>query len=410
MSAASRLTDAVARACSPGPREYTVHDSALRGFSLRVRPSGAKTWVLRLRRKGEARRLVLGDALVVSADTARQRAHAFLSGHLPETEGRVPTALTFEQFVPIYLERRAADWRESTRRANTVYLRAQLLPALGPQPLDRIGVPEVATWFHGYSRSRPGGANRALAVLSDLFLRAIAWGHLPARHQNPCTAMRRNRTRPRGAALNADALARLGAVLDRYSKARTDSVDAIRLLLLTGARPGEIFRLRWDEFTGDRLILRQAKRGPRAVELGPAALAILRARHKRRGQSPYVFPHPSRPAQPRSLPTDWTWRVFKREAELPPDLRLHDLRHNFASHAILSGESTLVTGALLGHRRPGMTARYTHLADDNLRSASQRIASRVMLFATGTRSHSMALACKPACNSDQASGVTGVQN
>lgn len=358
-----------------------MHDSALRGFALRVRPSGAKTWVLRMRRKGEARRLVLGDAFVVSADAARQRAHAFLAGQVSDADVRVSTALPFEHFVPIYVERRAADWRESTRRANTVYLHAQLLPALGPRPLDRIGAPEVAAWFHGYSRSRPGGANRALAVLSDVFEHAIAWGFLPSGYESPCAAIRRNRTCARGTALNAGALARLGAVLDRYSKARPDTVDAIRLLLLTGARPGEIFRLRWQEFTGDRLVLPQTKRGPRSIALGTEALTILQARLKRRGRSVYVFPHPTRPDSPRPLPTDWTWRVIKREAALPWDLRLHDLRHNFASHAVLGGESLLVTGALLGHRRPGMTARYTHLADESLAAACRRIASHVARFA-----------------------------
>lgn len=386
MSRPSRLTDATARTCAATGREYTLHDAVLRGFALRVHPSGVKTWVLRVRRDGRQRRLTIGNALTVPVDQARHHAHAILSGHVVPDEPAAPnvsTALRFDQFAPIYLERRGPAWRPSTRTANEVYLCAKLLPAFGGTPMDRIGPSDVATWFFDYSRTRPGGANRALAVLSDVFSRAVDWGFLPFGRPNPCKAIRRNRSRPCGQVLNHEALSRLGTVLERYSRVRPDTVEAIRLLLLTGARPGEIFRLRWSEFDGDRLLLPRAKRGPRSIALGAAALAILRARRKRRGDSPYVFPHPRLPDQPRPLPTDWTWRVMKREAALPGELRLHDLRHNFASHAVLTGESLLVAGALLGHRRPGMTARYTHLADDSLSAAAQRIAKAIAEGAAG---------------------------
>jgi site-specific recombinase XerD len=90
-----------------------------------------------------------------------------------------------------------------------------------------------------------------------------------------------------------------------------------------------------------------------------------------------VFPHPDNANSPMPLPTKTTWIVFKREAKLPASVRLHDLRHNFASHALLAGESLLVASALLGHRRPTMTARYAHIADDSLAAAAQRISSAI---------------------------------
>lgn len=102
------------------------------------------------------------------------------------------------------------------------------------------------------------------------------------------------------------------------------------------------------------------------MPLGQAAQKLLKSREKRTSDSRYVFPHAYLVDRPLSLPTSTMWRVIRREAELPPKLRLHDLRHNFASHALLAGESLLVAGSILGHSRPSMTARYAHLADDSL--------------------------------------------
>jgi integrase len=376
MSARIRLTDLMARSCKPALREYALQDAVIRGLTLRVRAEGAKTWILRTRKGDRALRIALGDAKTMTVEMARQRAHAILSGSTPAAAITRPDAVTLKKFAVLYLDRRQKDWRPLTLRSQRTYLGSQLLPALGKLPLDRIGVPEVAEWFHTYSRTKPGGANRAIAVLSDLITRAIEWGALPPDHPNPCFAIRRNRSRSRGQMLNTEALSRLGAALEKYALIRTDGVDAIRLLLLTGARPGEICDLQWQEVEPGRILLKQAKRGPRSIPLGTSATRILNARRKRHGASRFVFPHRTRPEHAMPLPV-WTWRKIKHEAQLPPNLRLHDLRHNFASHALLAGESLLVAGSMLGHSRPAMTARYAHLADDHLLDAAQRIAAEI---------------------------------
>lgn len=372
MSARTRLTDLLVQASQPKSGEYALHDTVLRGLALRVRPSGAKTWMLRSRE----RRIALGDARTIPTAVARQRAHSILSG-AERSEAVPPPAITLKKFAKLYLQRKAKDWRTSTQHTHQSYLAARIVPTLGERPLDRISVPEVAEWFHGYSRTWPGGANRAIAVLSDLFTCARDWGLLREDHPNPCAAIRRNRTQTPGQILNDAALARLGAALEKYALLRPDLVDGIRLLLVTGARPGEIFRLQWSEVEGDRIVLTQAKRGPRSILLGKAAQKILKSRRKGRTESRFVFPHRSLAERPLLLPTATIWRVIKREAELPTNLRLHDLRHNFASHALLTGESLLVAGSLLGHSRPTMTARYAHLADDMLLNAVQRIGTAI---------------------------------
>jgi len=381
MSAKIRLTNQLVRSCKPSSSEYSLQDSGIRGLALRVRPTGGKSWLLRFRRDGRAWRVALGDAADVPVEHARQSAHSILSGKAPASEEARPSAMSLKKFSALYVERRSKEWRPQTRRTQRSYLSNQLVPALGKRPLDRIGTSEVAAWFHTYSRARPGGANRAIAVLSDLITRAIEWGVLPKDHANPCFAIRRNRTRERGQMLNQEALARLGAALQKYALVRPDAVDAIRLLLLTGARPGEICGLQWSEVESERIVLAQAKRGPRSVPLGKAAAQILGVRRKHHEAARFVFPHRTLPDRPLPLPR-YTWSTIKREAQLPQNLRLHDLRHNFASHTLLAGESLLVAGSLLGHSRPAMTARYAHLADDSLLEAAQRVASVIAKMVT----------------------------
>jgi integrase len=371
MSLRAKLTDTQVHTSQPKLREYALHDSVLRGFALRVRPSGAKTWVFRSRQG----RVALGDACTIPVAIARQRAHAILSGLQPESARR--PAVLLRSFAKLYLQRREKDWRPSTKRTQQSYLSSCILPALGDRAIDRIGGPDVSEWFHVYSRTRPGGANRAIAVLSDMFTRATDWGILPEDHPNPCALIRRNRTRAPGRMLNEASLARLGSSLEKYALIQADAVDAIRLLIFTGARPGEIFHLQWAEVEVDRIVLTQAKRGPRSIPLGTPAQRILAARKKVHRSSRFVFPHRSLADRPLMLPTSGLWRLIKRDAGLQTDLRLQDLRHNFASHVLIAGESLLVAGALLGHSRPAMTARYAHLADDNLLQATQKISSMI---------------------------------
>lgn len=382
MSHRARLTDLLAATSQPAGREYAVHDAVLRGFMLRVRASGVKSWVLRIRQDGRPQRILLGDATCLTVEAARQRAHALLSGAASAAEFLRSTAITLKKFAGLYIERKGKDWRPLTLRTHQCYLNARILPALGKLPLDRIGALQVADWFHAYSRTRPGGANRAMAVLSDLMTRAIEWGVLPSNYANPCHSVPRNRTRARGQMLNAESIARLGAALEKYALIRPDAVDAIQLLLLTGARPGEICGLQWKEVEAGRITLAQSKRGPRTILLGKSAVQILNARRKRQAVSRFVFPHRTLPDHPMPLPTQTTWVLIKREAQLPTNLRLHDLRHNFASHALLAGESLLVAGALLGHSRPTITARYAHLADDALLQAAQRIGTAIAEMAS----------------------------
>ena len=276
---------------------------------------------------------------------------------------------TFGAFV-------AGPWRAachercklSTRIRVDGLLRTQLLPRFGELPLDAISRRVVRSWFDDYSHTAPAGANRALDVLRQVFNFGIASGVVTA---NPTRGLRRN-PRPRPTRfLSRDEIRRLHAALTAHRGRGSGSQQAeiIRLLLLTGCRRGEIVRLRWSEVGGEGLHLTDSKTGPRTVLLNAPARAVL-ARQPR-GASPWVFPSRADPARHR--PDELSlWRKVRREARLP-DVRLHDLRHTFASHAVLRGAPLPVVSRLLGHSRPRMTLRYAHVSDRETEAAAERI-------------------------------------
>ncbi len=280
-----------------------------------------------------------------------------------------PDPPTFGQFV-------AGTWKTdcyerckpSTRQRVDSALRTQLLPTFGAQRLDRIGRDAVYQWFDRYSRTAPAGANRTLDVLRQIFNHAIACGYAT---DNPTRGVRHN-PRPKLTRFLARAeIDRLHAALDahRGRGSGEQQAEVIRLLLLTGCRKGEILCLRWAEVDGESLYLNDSKTGPRTVALNVQARAVL-ARQQRTG-SAYVFPSLTDPSRSRSSELS-LWRKVKREAGIE-DVRLHDLRHTFASHAVMQSVPLPVVSRLLGHAHTRMTLRYAHVSDRTTEAAAERV-------------------------------------
>ena len=262
--------------------------------------------------------------------------------------------------------------KPSTRKRIGSALKTQLLPTFGALPLDRIDRVAVHRWFDGYSRTAPGGANRTLDVLRQILNHAIACGHLAT---NPSRGVVRNPRRKLTRFLSQVEVSRLHAALDahRGRGSGRQQAEIIRLLLLTGCRKGEIVHLRWSEVDGDTLRLRDSKTGPRTVYLNTQAQAIL-ARQPRTG-SAYVFPLWTNPSRPRSTELS-LWPKVCRQAGLE-GVRLHDLRHSFASHAVMQGVPLPVVARLLGHVHPRMTFRYAHIGDRETEAAAERIGGAI---------------------------------
>ena len=367
-----RLTDANVAKLLPTTREYTVWDTRQAGLGVRVRPSGHRSFVYW--RKGEkgARRITLGSVALMSVEEARSQCIVIETGAQSGQmrRGKVPT---FRDFVTGPGRTCFNRGKSSTRRVAARIVSARLLPAFGSLPLDRITRADVTRWFDECSRTTPGAANKALSLLCRILNHAIICGHLQT---NPARGVKWNPRPKLTRFLSREEVHRLHLALDRHAGARPSrarQADVIRLLLLTGCRKSEILTLRWQDVDRDTLNLIDAKTGPRRVFLNEPARAILE--RQPRSASAYVFPATSNPGRPLShhLPL---WRSVRRDAEIE-DVRLHDLRHTFASHAVLQGIPLPVVSRLLGHKRPSMTLRYAHVGDCETEAAAERIGAAI---------------------------------
>ncbi len=319
-----RLTDAAIARHRPREREYTVWDTRIAGLGVRVRPSGGRSWIFLRKTGGGTRRISLGRAELKTVEEVRRECHALAAE--PGSEDK-PDEI--RHAVPSFRDFVAGTWKEahcdrykpSTQRGVRSILARQLLPAFGSKPLDRISPAQVRRWFDTYSRTAPGGANRALDLLRQIMNFAVACSHIDT---NPARGVKRNRRPALTRFLSRDEIGRLHRVLDRQTrKSSRQQADIIRLLLLTGCRKGEIVRLRWSAVQDDILVLADSKTGPRTLPLNTQARRILE--RQPRGASSFVFPSPRDLARPRRLNLALWYRV-RQEAGIE-DVRLHDLRH-----------------------------------------------------------------------------------
>ena len=367
-----RLTDANVARLAPAAREYTIWDTRHAGLGVRVRPSGHRSFVYCRKGEGGARRNTLGPAALMSVEEARAMCLDIETGAQSGTPER-GVAPTFAEFVAGPGRACFDRCKPSTRKTMASVVSTRLLPAVGPLPLDRIDRASVSRWFDEYSRTAPGGANNALKLLRQILNHAVDCGHLDT---NPAKGVKRNPRPMLTRFLSRDEVRRLHHELDRCTRERpshTRQADIIRLLLLTGCRRGEILTLRWQDVNGDTLNLADSKTGPRRVYLNEPARAIL-DRQPRTG-SVYVFPSPLDPKRPLSSGLPLWYRVRKQAGI--EDVRLHDLRHTVASHAVLQGVPLPVVSRLLGHKRPSMTLRYAHVGDRETEDAAERIGTAI---------------------------------
>ncbi|MEL7464763.1 MAG: site-specific integrase [Pseudomonadota bacterium] len=377
MARSKRLTQSMVDSATPRKKEYALPDDQVPGLILRVRPSGARAWVLRKTYEGKTRRITLGTPEEMSLVAARKAAAlgGLDGGTVTTTASKRGTVPTLGEVAALYLKDREGPTSVGRLQAVRVYLRSQLLPQFGTTPLDEIRPPAVAHWFIGYSRKSPGGANMAIALIRTLYNFARHHELVRPDLPDPTGPIPRNRRRPRGRLISGDQMEELGRVLADWPDQTV--ADAVRLIFLTGCRSGEIIRLRWSEVAlgNQALHLKRTKTGPREVALSEEASALL-ARRRRLRMGEAVFPKPKRPdVSLRTIPT--VWRSIRKAAGLGDDVRLHDLRHSYASHSIMSGETRHMTGKLLGHARVVSTDRYAHLDGEFVAAAAERVSALV---------------------------------
>lgn len=357
-------------------------DRELLGFGLRVRASGRKFFVTQFRAKGKLRRMTLGPVTALAPEDARRRAMALLAeakgGGDPaaqrDADRKAATVKALgERFLDEYVP---AHCKPSTAYEYRRSVELFIDPRIGRRKVTEIQRSDIAELHHGL-RKTPYQANRTLGVLSKMFNLAEMWGLRPD-GSNPCLHVKRFKEEKRERFLSAEEFQRLGTVLDEILEDGSETrsaVAAVRLLMLTGCRLSEVQKLRWEhvDLEAGELRLPDAKTGGRAVPLAPSAVRLLESL-PRDDDNPWVIAG----RKPGSHLTDLQhpWRRIRDRAGLD-DVRIHDLRHSFASRALALGEGLPMIGKLLGHTQVQTTARYAHLARDTVKASAARIGDSI---------------------------------
>lgn len=410
---AMKLTKRTIEALSTERRDELFFDSDIVGFGVRVSLGGAKRFILQYRmpggRRATKRRVTIGEFGSVTVDQARREARRLLGlvsqGHDPaEERARRKEAPTVSELAPAFLDMVHAKRKPTTAHEYDRMMARHIVPALGAKRVADVTRSQVST-LHLAMRETPYQANRVLALVGTFFEWAEQHDYRKE-HNNPTHRIEPYAERKRDRSLSTDEFLSLGETLKqaervglrtapnrrrkepsaRTAKHRPKNADTptpanpfavalLRFLLFSGWREGEARTLRWDalDIPHGFANLADTKTGQSIRQLGAPALALVAELPRLEG-SPYVFPG-GNPEQP-IADVSRLWDAVRHAAGMP-ELRVHDLRHAFASVAASGGLSLPIIGGLLGHRQPSTTQRYAHLAANPMKLAADRTASEI---------------------------------
>jgi integrase len=379
-----KLTDRDIRDLPVPAKGFTItYDGGpdrLRGFGLCTTAAGAKSFILNYVVAGRERRMVIGSFPARKVSAAREKAKDLRNqiddGIDPLLEKvALRAAPTVNELGDRYIADHASKKR--TGAGDEAMIRRHIRPEFGQRKVASIAYRDIELLHRKVSKTAPYAANRVLALLSKMFALSVKW---QMRSDNPCKGVDRNPEEPRYKYLDADELQRLLEALAAHQP--QSASNAIRLLMLSGARRGEVLAADWSQFdlqagiwTKPSSHTKQKREHvvplsslTRQLLVGMREEADRTAAEKRRVPSRYLFPARSGGGHVTDLKASWA--SVCRAANLE-GVRLHDLRHSFASALVSAGHSLPTIGALLGHAVPATTARYAHLQTDVLRAATE---------------------------------------
>lgn len=391
---AGKITKRTVDAAEAGEKDSFLWDAELKGFGLKVTPKGKKVYVLQYRFQGVLRRYTIGaQGSPWTPEKARFEALRLLGrvkdGNDPATSKQNDKdAMSVSQLCDIYLVEGINGKKASTLATDKGRIERHIKPLLGRKRVKDLNLndikkfmgdvatgktaADIKTGKHGRARvtGGEGTANRTAGLLGGILSFAIDGG---IRSDNPVHGVKRFAEKRSERFLSPKELARLGDALlsaERNGENQT-AINAIRLLILTGCRKSEILTLQWSHvnFQAGYLELPTSKTGQKRVPIGAPSLELLGSLSRLDG-NPYVLPGEKAGKHFIGLPR--AWKRIRESADLH-NVRLHDLRHSFASVGAGAGIGLVVVGKLLGHRNPSTTARYAHIADDPAKAAADRI-------------------------------------
>jgi len=376
-----RLTKRIIDTLEVTGTDHIIWDNQLSGFGIRISPKGRKTFVVQYRHHGKSKKVRLGKYGLVTVDQARKEAQTILgalaSGKNPSIAvQRHIKSPTLNKVAKRFLDEYVAVRLKPGTQANyRQVLKCYVLPVLGKRKIIDIHRTDIAA-LHLSLKHVPNQANRCVLVLSKIFNLCEEWG-LREQSQNPCKHVQRYKENKRHRFLSKSELSHLWQILDKVALENTASiyaVNAYKLLILTGCRLSEIQTLKWSYIRGCHVEFPDSKTGYKRLPLNDAAMTILN-QTPRLPDNDYVICGEKVGSHVVNLQKPW--RRIRKQAGLD-DVRIHDLRHTFASHAVMGGTPLALVSRLLGHSKITTTMRYAHLADAELAKASNGIGNQLL--------------------------------
>ena len=399
---ASKLKKNLVDKAKPQSKDYFLWDGELKGFGIKIAKGGRKSYVCKYRvgsgRTAPTRRMTIGaHGSPWTVDQARLEARKILgraaNGEDPAKEKQdEKKQITVAQLCDLYLESGVGTKKTSTIATDRGRIERHIKPLIGRKKVRDVTRADVKRFLQDVANGKTsvdektglrgraivkggeGTATRTVGLLGGIFSYAFDCGLIEI---NPVHGVKRFADKKGQRYLSQQELVVLGqSLIDGEERGlNLQALAIIKLLIFTGARKGEIEALRWDavDFEGGYLRFEDSKTGQKAIPLNAGALEIL-SKIPRLDGSSFVFPAYRSDGHYQGTPK--VWRIIRGMAGLN-DVRMHDLRHSFASIAVSGGASLPIIGALLGHTDSATTQRYAHLHDDPLKAASETVGGKI---------------------------------
>jgi len=397
-----RLTKHAIDRAAPGEKDYFLWDGELKGFGIKIAKGGRKSYVCKYRvgsgRTAPTRRMTIGaHGSPWTVEEARTQARKLLGraahGEDPAKEKQEQkNQVTISELCDLYLKQGIGEKKASTIATDRGRIERHIKPLLGKKKVPEVGRADIKKFLHDVAQGKTsadvktgkrgraivkggkGTATRTVGLLGGIFSFAFDTGLI---NSNPVHGVSRYPDRKGNRYLSQQELVALGEALNKGLEdgLNEQAIAILKLLIFTGARKGEIESLEWQfvDLDGGYLRLADSKTGPKAIPLNAGARKVLSELPKLEGAT-FVFPAGKGEGYFQGTPK--VWQKVRELAGLE-GVRLHDLRHSFASIAVSGGASLPIIGALLGHANAATTQRYAHLHDDPLKAASEAVGGTI---------------------------------